>query len=132
MLFMVGVCFVFNQKTAYEMRISDGSSDVCSSDLLRRVARAQLAHHVGAVDLDRARADRQLARDRLVAAALRQPVENLALARGTHRKPAPRPDPSHARGDRKSVVSGTSVSVSLDLGRHHLLQKKQNQITTDN
>src|SRR3546814_16381321 len=34
---MFGVChciFVFfKQKTAYEMRISDGSSDVCSSDL---------------------------------------------------------------------------------------------------
>src|SRR3546814_9089836 len=31
---MVG-CFVFfKQKTAYEMRISDWSSDVCSSDLL--------------------------------------------------------------------------------------------------
>src|SRR3546814_8463131 len=28
-------CFFFKQKTAYEMRISDWSSDVCSSDLLR-------------------------------------------------------------------------------------------------
>src|SRR3546814_6599184 len=28
------VCFFFKQKTAYEMRISDWSSDVCSSDLL--------------------------------------------------------------------------------------------------
>src|SRR3546814_7201520 len=27
------VIFVFKQKTAYEMRISDWSSDVCSSDL---------------------------------------------------------------------------------------------------
>src|SRR3546814_9363392 len=27
-------CFLFKQKTAYEMRISDWSSDVCSSDLL--------------------------------------------------------------------------------------------------
>src|SRR3546814_8195085 len=27
------MCFCFKQKTAYEMRISDGSSDVCSSDL---------------------------------------------------------------------------------------------------
>src|SRR3546814_9448394 len=27
------VCFFFKQKTAYEMRISDWSSDVCSSDL---------------------------------------------------------------------------------------------------
>src|SRR3546814_7699307 len=26
-------CFFFKQKTAYEMRISDGSSDVCSTDL---------------------------------------------------------------------------------------------------
>src|SRR3546814_2036491 len=28
--------FFFKQKTAYEMRISDWSSDVCSSDLLRK------------------------------------------------------------------------------------------------
>src|SRR3546814_6237163 len=27
------VCFFFQQKTSYEMRISDWSSDVCSSDL---------------------------------------------------------------------------------------------------
>src|SRR3546814_3178595 len=30
---MVVVFFIFKQKTAYEMRISDWSSDVCSSDL---------------------------------------------------------------------------------------------------
>src|SRR3546814_10579172 len=29
--------FVFQQKTAYEMRISDWSSDVCSSDLLLNI-----------------------------------------------------------------------------------------------
>src|SRR3546814_15360434 len=34
--------FFFKQKTAYEMRISDWSSDVCSSDLLRQPA----AHHL--------------------------------------------------------------------------------------
>src|SRR3546814_6787694 len=38
---MVRVCvvicfFCFKQKTAYEMRISDWSSDVCSSDLIAR------------------------------------------------------------------------------------------------
>src|SRR3546814_6798171 len=32
------VLFFFKQKTAYEMRISDWSSDVCSSDLLAMVA----------------------------------------------------------------------------------------------
>src|SRR3546814_17207465 len=30
----VGFVFFFKQKTAYEMRISDWSSDVCSSDLI--------------------------------------------------------------------------------------------------
>src|SRR3546814_4485938 len=29
--------FFFKQKTAYEMRISDWSSDVCSSDLMKRL-----------------------------------------------------------------------------------------------
>src|SRR3546814_5128341 len=32
--------FFFKQKTAYEMRISDWSSDVCSSDLLRQITDA--------------------------------------------------------------------------------------------
>src|SRR3546814_12682354 len=31
--------FIFKQKTAYEMRISDWSSDVCSSDLVLRIGR---------------------------------------------------------------------------------------------
>src|SRR3546814_3667061 len=34
-LVMLYCFFFFKQKTAYEMRISDWSSDVCSSDLLR-------------------------------------------------------------------------------------------------
>src|SRR3546814_18186147 len=33
---MCTVFFFFKQKTAYEMRISDWSSDVCSSDLVAR------------------------------------------------------------------------------------------------
>src|SRR3546814_7231761 len=32
-LYLITVFFFFKQKTAYEMRISDWSSDVCSSDL---------------------------------------------------------------------------------------------------
>src|SRR3546814_7451761 len=46
--------FFFKQKTAYEMRISDWSSDVCSSDLLRAgaaiagaAAGGGLRHHGG-------------------------------------------------------------------------------------
>src|SRR3546814_15990281 len=34
--------FFFKQKTAYEMRISDWSSDVCSSDLIRAELQALL------------------------------------------------------------------------------------------
>src|SRR3546814_7725371 len=38
--------FFFKQKTAYEMRISDWSSDVCSSDLVDAVQRSQGRQHV--------------------------------------------------------------------------------------
>src|SRR3546814_2372343 len=40
------VFFFVKQKTAYEMRISDWSSDVCSSDLQRGSARFGLQHAV--------------------------------------------------------------------------------------
>src|SRR3546814_10670938 len=32
-IYLFVLCFFFKQKTAYEVRISDWSSDVCSSDL---------------------------------------------------------------------------------------------------
>src|SRR3546814_14932588 len=38
--------FFFKQKTAYEMRISDWSSDVCSSDLFPLLARQRHRHHL--------------------------------------------------------------------------------------
>src|SRR3546814_1265627 len=40
--FLVLFFFFFKQKTAYEMRISDWSSDVCSSDLIDPVAHDDL------------------------------------------------------------------------------------------
>src|SRR3546814_8360999 len=36
LFFLFLFCFFFKQKTAYDVRISDWSSDVCSSDLDRR------------------------------------------------------------------------------------------------
>src|SRR3546814_8723824 len=40
-MYIYSVCILFfKQKTAYEMRISDWSSDVCSSDLTARSRRA--------------------------------------------------------------------------------------------
>src|SRR3546814_3949471 len=40
--------FLFKQKTAYEMRISDWSSDVCSSDLAGHKAKSTAEAKVGA------------------------------------------------------------------------------------
>src|SRR3546814_9513615 len=45
-----GDLFFFKQKTAYVMRISDWSSDVCSSDLQRGIKRAQRRHPADQVD----------------------------------------------------------------------------------
>src|SRR3546814_8970932 len=42
-VFIVLYFFFFKQKTAYEMRISDWSSDVCSSDLMRQAPSATSA-----------------------------------------------------------------------------------------
>src|SRR3546814_5100504 len=44
---MLDVFFVFKQKTAYEMRISDWSSDVCSSDLGMVIAISHARRSVG-------------------------------------------------------------------------------------
>src|SRR3546814_17723298 len=55
------VFFFFKQKTAYEMRISDWSSDVCSSDLLQARVRYRLALR----DLDDSRLDLETISERL-------------------------------------------------------------------
>src|SRR3546814_15477317 len=50
--------FFFKQKTAYEMRMSDWSSDVCSSDLFRTIGADDVAaavdHHLRRVDVAQA------------------------------------------------------------------------------
>src|SRR3546814_4635068 len=46
---IVSFVFFFKQKTAYEMRISDWSSDVCSSDLRPMLERSQFG--IGLVDI---------------------------------------------------------------------------------
>src|SRR3546814_8837382 len=58
------VCLVFKQKTAYDMRISDWSSDVCSSDL-----EPGDDQRVGEVDEERAhqRRDQERARRHAIA-----------------------------------------------------------------
>src|SRR3546814_7272598 len=48
-IFVCSLFFFFKQKTAYEMRISDWSSDVCSSDLIAafRATGLQPIEHIG-------------------------------------------------------------------------------------
>src|SRR3546814_16503032 len=103
--------FFFKQKTAYEMRISDWSSDVCSSDLLtlfyiagRGVERLAEFH-----DVDAALTQRRPERRR----GIRGPGRHLQLE------------------DRKSVVSGKSVSVCVDLGGRRIIKKKRTPRYTD-
>src|SRR3546814_18848163 len=111
--------FFFKQKTAYEMRISDWSSDVCSSNLeQRRAASGHGAVGAGFHPLCRTTEHGALGPGRLRAAD-RTPRRRIAGA--------------HAAGsDRKSVVEGKSVSVRVDLGgRRSIKKKKKKQYEND-
>src|SRR3546814_20822482 len=100
--------FFFKQKTAYEMRISDWSSDVCSSDLHAGGADAALEMVAIPVHVDRALCaavvgDRQLPvdLDEAVEGVQAEPhlvggVDAGALGRAFFQDtPAPRPHPRH-------------------------------------
>src|SRR3546814_17899404 len=106
------------------MRISDWSSDVCSSDLGHDGVR------VGAAGADRRRGE-PVGIDqgeRHGRGAVTQPRDadpgGICKAPG-NRKINARKDCRH---DRKSVVEGKSVSVSVDLGGRRILNKKKYRI----
>src|SRR3546814_12215521 len=99
-----GFFFFFKQKTAYEMRISDWSSDVCSSDLFRSAA-------TGGSD------------DPAQPGTLRGRRGYVRPANSSGRDV---PDTILSR-DRKSVVSGKSVTVRVDLGGRRIIKKKKRQ-----
>src|SRR3546814_5520079 len=65
--------FFFKQKTAYEMRISDWSSDVCSSDLHEQEGFAAIEEMAAAP-----------ARQRAVEPVARQPLGDDAAVDGNH------------------------------------------------
>src|SRR3546814_12957292 len=95
------------------MRISDWSSDVCSSDLFDLGAAAR-------VEIDRQRHQRHpLAGDSAVQLVDLASVRGRAavrIKRVQPRQPVPRA--------RKSVVSGKSVAVRVDLGGRRSIKKK--------
>src|SRR3546814_19137325 len=115
--------FFFKQKTAYEMRISDWSSDVCSSDL-DRVAHRDRRIGLGAEQILERVAARAEGR---VDHRINQPRE-----RRVCRLPIGGVDEGVDLIDRKSVVWGKSVSVRVALGcRGSFKQKNTYQITTN-
>src|SRR3546814_15264879 len=112
------------------MRISDWSSDVCSSDLTLADAagatdavEAHWCAGAGVPDQQRAWRNRDGGRDTAPEQTERDARrgENPPLRRDVAAKI------SHCRSDRKSVVSGTSVSVGVDLGCRRSNKKKNNK-----
>src|SRR3546814_2490885 len=110
-MFLLVFCllfFFFKQKTAYEMRISDWSSDVCSSDLDTDItalgAQVDDAHLFDGLDegIGTAVHDRHFAGIHL--------DDDIV-------------DAECVKGDRKSVVEGKSVSVRVDLGGRRIIKK---------
>src|SRR3546814_5079441 len=131
--------FFFKQKTAYEMRISDWSSDVCSSDLPTRTPTRLQAidlefaacghgtlglHHQlgfdvgGASDVVEAQRQRRARRNRaassLAPLALRTPVHRFGKDRGSFGHGGHR---VHVQCTRQSKLEGDLVAYSLVLGR---------------
>src|SRR3546814_19337463 len=114
------------------MRISDWSSDVCSSDLL--AARRQLRRR-GTVGLRLGFADGRVRGGSQAWRPLLHVLQRRQLRRRWHRARSramttiaimqPTYLPWIGYLDRKSVVSGKSVSVRVDLGGRRIIKKKK-------
>src|SRR3546814_21151223 len=108
------MCVFFKQKTAYEMRISDWSSDVCSSDLVDLTGATAIvgvvmptANWIDTVVTAQGSPDGVNFFDMYDGVAAKELIFNTKM------------------GDRKSVVSGKSVSVRVDLGGRRIITKKK-------
>src|SRR3546814_8554953 len=94
--------FFFKQKTAYELRISDWSS-TCALP----ISQAELLAESLDLGLRGVRPSE---------------IARRGFARQADQKES---DDQHAQQDRKSVVTGKSVSVSVDLGGRRSIKKKK-------
>src|SRR3546814_5177695 len=99
------VGFFFKQKTAYEMRISDWSSDVCSSDLATHLADVAHLDDVPARPRggDELRHPFDRARGRQHAATVDAVIEQIRIGREPERV-LKHHVAARAHADRKSVV----------------------------
>src|SRR3546814_16984953 len=112
------------------MRISDWSSDVCSSDLLTRLICDETDRICGLVDRMEIFSDkRPINRGPVNIHQVLEHVRKIAQAGfAKHLRFVEKYDPSlppvYGNRDRKSVVLGKSVSVRVDLGGRRILKKK--------
>src|SRR3546814_1099062 len=102
------VFFFFKQKTAYELRISDWSSDVCSSDLVAGTPATAVLELAEESLID------------LVPIAGPEVDKLLADVPFFTRQTLP-------AEDRKRVVEGTSVSVRVDHGGCRIITTQNNK-----
>src|SRR3546814_12070408 len=121
-MFLLLLFFFFKQKTAYELRISDWSSDVCSSDLGAdaicwnpRCDRDDASQRFGPPQR-RLRTAQQLDLRDIVGTQCLKP-RFIARCRIIGLD-------AIDKGDRTSVVEGKSVSVRVDLGGRRIIKKK--------
>src|SRR3546814_12614271 len=140
--------FFFKQKTAYEMRIRDRSSDVCSSDLVGALqtglgpawndtlvivatefGRTVEVNGTGGTDHGTASTAMLLGGGLAMGGKVSADWPGLGAAaryEGRDLKPTRSLESVIAR-DRKSVVSGKRVSVRVDLGGRRIIKKKKRQ-----
>src|SRR3546814_14399692 len=99
------------------MRISDWSSDVCSSDLRSgRILFLDIRKNLALIGLI-TKTDKVISEPLFI----NKPLDSRRLLYGQIRYPQ-----AAARfQDRKSVVSGKSVSVRVDLGGRRIIKKKK-------
>src|SRR3546814_7808623 len=128
----MSVVVFFKQKTAYEMRISDWSSDVCSSDLSHVLARAvgldmvaagwkpTVENYLGRVAKPRILMEVAEAKDDQTAGLIDH-LKKGDMAREAERLLAD----ADWLPDRKSVVEGKSVSGRVDIGGSRINKKKK-------
>src|SRR3546814_19932728 len=114
------------------MRISDWSSDVCSSDLNAFVNIGNILHEQRDVELAGTQAGMEIDRSVCLerdgeehAFDVREPLRLILGIAADKGPPAAADRPL----DRKSVVSGKRVSVRVDLGGRRYSKKKKNTET---
>src|SRR3546814_17084663 len=118
------IFFFFKQKTAYEMRISAWSSDVCSSDL-DRVGRARgaLPEEIEEPIIKKVEADARAIVYLAFSSDRHSPLEISDYA--------DRYVQARLQSDRKRVVEGKGVSVRVVLSVSRMHKKTKTQNYTD-